>query len=165
MTASERLEEAVGRLLRERGWRLAVAESCTGGLIAHTVTNVPGSSDYFDRGFVVYSNEAKTVLLGVPTELLEREGAVSAHAARSMAEGARLKAASDVAVASTGIAGPAGGTPEKPVGLVYIALARRGAETLSEEHRFSGDRLSIKEATCRAALELLRRALAGKEGP
>lgn len=163
MTASERLEEAVGRLLRVKRWRLAVAESCTGGLIAHTVTNVPGSSDYFDRGFVVYSNEAKTALLGVPAELLEQAGAVSADAARSMAEGALLASGAEVAVASTGIAGPGGGTQEKPVGLVYIALARRGAETLSEEHRFSGDRLNIKEATCRAALELLRRALAGEE--
>ena len=164
MTASERLEEAVGRLLREKRWRLAVAESCTGGLIAHTVTNVPGSSDYFDRGFVVYSDAAKTALLGVPAELLEQAGAVSADAARSMAEGALLASGAEVAVASTGIAGPGGGTQEKPVGLVYIALARRGAETLSEEHRFSGDRLNIKEATCRAALELLRRALAGEEG-
>lgn len=156
---ADRPEETVGRLLSGRGWSLAVAESCTGGLIAHTVTNVPGSSTYFDRGFVTYSNEAKTALLGVPAGLLEQAGAVSDEVARAMAEGARSRAGTAVALAVTGIAGPTGGTPEKPVGLVYVALACQGGETLSEEHRFSGDRLSVKEATCRAALELLRRYL------
>lgn len=164
MAELERLEEAVGRLLRARGWTLAVAESCTGGLIAHTVTNVPGSSDYFDRGFVVYSNQAKAALLGVPGELIQSAGAVSAEVARAMAEGARQQAGTTVALSSTGIAGPAGGTPEKPVGLVYIALAHEGGEVLCEEHRFLGDRLNIKEQTCRAALDLLRRRLEEEKG-
>lgn len=155
----ERLEEAVGRLLSGRGWTLAVAESCTGGLIAHIVTNVPGASAYFDRGFVVYADEAKTALLGVPAELIARGGAVSAEVARAMAEGARDRAGTTVAVAATGIAGPTGGTPDKPVGLVYLALAGGSGETLTEEHRFSGDRLRVKEATCQATLELLRRYL------
>jgi nicotinamide-nucleotide amidase len=160
----ERLEEAVGRLLRAQGWTLAVAESCTGGLLAHTLTNVPGSSEYFDRCFVVYSNQAKTDLLGVPEELLQHAGAVSADVARAMAEGARLQAGTAVALASTGIAGPNGGTPEKPVGLVYVALAHAGGETLCEKHHFSGDRADIKEQTCWAALDLLRRFLVKEKG-
>jgi PncC family amidohydrolase len=160
---AERLEETIGRLLRARGWALAIAESCTGGLIAHRVTNVPGSSDYFDRGYVVYSNEAKTDLLGVPLGLIQQAGAVSADVARAMAEGALLRGANTVALASTGIAGPAGGTDDKPVGLVYVALARRDDKTLCDEHHFEGDRERIKEETCRAALELLRRCLEQEE--
>lgn len=156
------LEEKVGRLLRDRGMTLAVAESCTGGLIAHTLTNVPGSSDYFERGFVTYSNEAKTEELDVQAELVAEAGAVSAQVARAMAEGALSRAASDVAVSATGIAGPTGGTTDKPVGLVFVALAAKDGLSLVEEHRFSGARLAVKEATCRAALELLRRYLAGE---
>lgn len=161
---AERLEETVGRLLEERGWSLVVAESCTGGLIAHTVTNSPGSSAYFERGIVAYSNEAKRELLGVPAALIEREGAVSADVARAMAEGARGLAGADVAVSATGIAGPTGGTPDKPVGLVYVALSGPGGDTRCEEHRFEADRLGVKEATCRAALEMLRRYLEDERG-
>lgn len=161
----ERPEETVGRLLSAGGFSLAVAESCTGGLIAHTVTNVPGSSAYFDRGLVAYSNEAKTALLGVPAELIQRAGAVSAEVARAMAEAARARSGTTLAVASTGIAGPGGGTAGKPVGLVYVALASEGGETIVEEHRFTGDRMQVKEATCRAALEMLKSYLEREAGP
>lgn len=144
---------------RAQGLRLATAESCTGGLIAGCLTAVAGSSVVFDRGFVTYSNEAKIAELGVSAELLAGRGAVDEEVARGMAEGAMANAGVDVAVAVTGIAGPDGGSPAKPVGLVYIASARVGAETLCERHVFPGNRQEVRAATVEAALRLLARRL------
>ncbi|MDQ4059666.1 MAG: CinA family protein [Pseudomonadota bacterium] len=148
-------------LLRFRadGLRLATAESCTGGLIAAALTEVPGSSDVVDRGFVTYSNEAKRDLLGVPETLLAAHGAVSEPVARAMAEGALARSAADVAVAVTGVAGPGGGSAAKPVGLVHLAAARRGGPILHQEQRF-GDvgRREIRVLTVEAALALALQA-------
>ena len=152
------LEEIVGRLLTEQGLTIAVAESCTGGLIAHQLTNVPGSSAYFIGGVVAYSNEVKERVLGVSSEILSLYGAVSEECAREMARGARCLFGADVAISSTGIAGPTGGTPEKPVGLVYVALATPDLERC-ERHLWQGDRLENKLQTSEAALEMLRRYL------
>lgn len=150
------LEVVVGHLLRARGWTLALAESCTGGLVGHRLTQVPGSSAYFERGFVVYSNAAKAALLGVPEPVLREHGAVSAACVEAMARGARERAATDVGVAVTGIAGPEGGTPAKPVGTVFVGLAdARGA--VVERHRFDRDRDGNKALAAAWALDLLRR--------
>ena len=152
----ETLEALVGRLLRARGWTLALAESCTGGLVGHRLTQVGGSSAYFERGFVVYSNAAKQALLGVPETILRQHGAVSAACAEAMARGARERAGTDVAVSVTGIAGPDGGTPTKPVGTVFVGLAdARGA--VVEHHRFDRDREGNKALSAVRALDLLRR--------
>ena len=152
----ETLEVIVGRLLRARGVTLALAESCTGGLVAHRLTQVAGSSAYFDLGFVVYSSEAKQALLGVPESVLREHGAVSAACAESMARGARERAGTDVGVSVTGIAGPDGGTPTKPVGTVFVGLAdRQGA--VVERHRFDRDREGNKALSAVRALDLLRR--------
>jgi nicotinamide-nucleotide amidase len=154
----EELEEVVGLRLAVGGFTLAVAESCTGGLVAHRLTEVPGSSSYFMEGVVTYSNEAKTRLLGVPAELIERHGAVSAEVAEAMAEGVKERAGTDFGLSVTGVAGPGGGTPEKPVGLVYIALA----DDAHTEHRrimLPGDRHLIRWRSSQAALDLLRRRL------
>lgn len=124
---------------RSRGLTLATAESCTGGLVAATLTDVPGSSEVIDRGFVTYSNEAKNKMLGVPKGMLKKHGAVSEQVARAMAEGALKRAGTDIAVAVTGIAGPGGGSPEKPVGLVHFAAACKGRPTLHKRAEF-GDR-------------------------
>lgn len=139
---------------------LATAESCTGGLIAASLTAIPGSSAVVDRGFVTYSNEAKTEMLGVAAELIASKGAVSAEVARAMAEGALKHSRADIAVAVTGIAGPGGGSAEKPVGLVYIAAARRGGGRLHQEKRL-GDigRDEVREATVAEAFALLTRLL------
>ncbi len=158
----EELEAVVGRLLADRGQTLAVAESCTGGLVAHRLTNVPGSSRYFERGAVVYSNRAKMELLGVPADLVASRGAVSAEVARAMAEGVRRLAGTDFGVGITGIAGPEGGTPEKPVGLTYIGLAWDGGSQATE-HRFLSDRVVNKVRASQMALDLLRRRLLGLE--
>jgi len=141
---------------RRAGARAATAESCTGGLIAACLTAVPGSSDVVERGFVTYSNEAKQELLGVPAGLLSTHGAVSEPVARAMAEGALRHSRAQVAVAVTGIAGPGGGTPDKPVGLVYLATATAFRPTTAERAVFPGDRDAIREASARRALELLR---------
>ncbi|MEN6486566.1 MAG: CinA family nicotinamide mononucleotide deamidase-related protein [Syntrophobacteraceae bacterium] len=154
----EALEVVVGRMLLAKGWRLALAESCTGGLIAERITTVAGASGYFDRGFVTYSNEAKTELLDVPVEMLEAHGAVSEPVAAAMAEGARRRAGVDVAVAVTGIAGPSGGSEEKPVGTVFIGCATPRT-TVVEKHLFSGSRDHIRESAAQAALVLLWRVL------
>ncbi len=154
MRVGEPLEEVVGRLLLGRGMRVAVAESCTGGLIMHRLTNVSGSSRYFLGGVVAYANEVKMQVLGVPEETLAAHGAVSAETAQAMAEGVRRLFGADVALAVTGIAGPTGGTPEKPVGLTYIALATE-ERTFWREYRWTGSRGENKEASARAALELL----------
>ena len=145
---------------RERGLHLATAESCTGGLIAGCLTGVPGASHVVDRGFVTYSNSSKTAMLGVPNDLVLCHGAVSEEVARAMAEGALAEAGVDVTVAVTGIAGPEGGTPDKSVGLVHIAVARAGAETAHERHVFSGDREAVRLASVAAALRLLARRIA-----
>lgn len=150
----EDLAKRAGELLKQMGLTLSLAESCTGGLIAHRITNIPGSSNYFLGGVVAYSNEAKEKIAGVPHEILLRYGAVSEESARAMAEGARRLLASDLALAVTGIAGPTGGTPEKPVGLVYIALAAE-EEMRCERHIWSGDRLQNKAQSAEAALEML----------
>ena len=156
----EELEQVVARLLCDRGLTLAVAESCSGGLVAHRLTNVPGSSRYFDRGVVAYSNRAKTEALGVPADLVAARGAVSPEVARAMAEGVRAVAGTDFGVGITGIAGPDGGTAEKPVGLTYIGLAWEGA-SLAREYRFLSHREVNKVRASQMALELLRRRLLG----
>jgi len=142
----------VGRALAERGWRLATAESCTGGLVAGAITDVAGSSGWFERGFVTYSNEAKVELLGVRPETLVRFGAVSAETAREMAAGALARSAAHVAIAVTGVAGPTGGTPDKPVGLVWLAWAVGDRPAEVESRRFAGDRAAVREASVRDAL-------------
>ena len=152
------LEQVVGDLLLQRRFRVAVAESCTGGLIASRLTDVPGSSRYVDRGVVAYANEAKTALAGVPPLLIETHGAVSEAVATAMADGIRAAAGTDVGIGVTGIAGPGGGTPEKPVGTVAIAVAvpaRGRCRTL----RFVGDREQVKFQASQAALDMVRRLL------
>ncbi len=158
----EELEQVVARLLRDRALTLAVAESCSGGLVAHRLTNVPGSSRYFERGVVAYSNRAKTETLGVPANLVALRGAVSPEVARAMAEGVRRGAGTDFGIGLTGIAGPDGGTPEKPVGLTYIGLAWEGG-SLAREYRFLSDRAVNKVRASQMALDLLRRHLLGIE--
>ncbi len=155
---ADSLEEVLGRLLVERGLTLSVAESCTGGLVAHRLTNVPGSSRYFDRGVVVYSNEAKEALLGVPAALLRAHGAVSAPVAEAMVSGICASAGSPCGLAVTGIAGPDGGTPDKPVGTVFVAGASPAGREV-RRFRFSGAREAIKWQSSQAALDLLRRLL------
>ena len=143
---------------------LATAESCTGGLIAATLTEIAGSSDVVDRGFVTYSNAAKTEMLGVPAELIAEHGAVSDPVARAMAEGAIRHSAADLAVSVTGIAGPGGATPGKPVGLVFLGIARRGEQAVAERHVFDGDRQSVRLQSVHRALDLLA-GLATPPGP
>jgi len=154
-----RLEEVVGDLLVEHSLRIGVAESCTGGLITSRLTDVPGSSRYVDRAVVVYANEAKSALLGVPSTLIAEHGAVSEEVARAMAEGIRVMAAVEVGVGVTGVAGPGGGTPEKPVGTVAVAAVTPGA-TRSRLFRFVGHREQIKFQASQAALDMVRRMLA-----
>lgn len=154
------LEADIGQLLISRGWTLAVAESCTGGLVSHRLTNVPGSSRYFLGGVVSYANEAKTRLLGVKAETLEAHGAVSPQAAAQMAQSARHLFQADVAVAVTGIAGPGGSTAEKPVGLVFLHLSAADAEW-GERYQWAGGREANKAQSAEAALLLLRRYLQG----
>jgi nicotinamide-nucleotide amidase len=154
----ETMEEVVGLRLAVAGFTVATAESCTGGLIAHRMTEVPGSSSYFMEGVVTYSNEAKTRLLGVPAELIESRGAVSPEVAEAMAEGVKRRAGTDFGLSVTGVAGPGGGTTEKPVGLVYVALS----DDAHTEHRrlmLPGDRQLIRWRASQAALDLLRRRL------
>ena len=145
---------------RERAWRIATAESCTGGLVAGLLTEIPGSSDVIERGFVTYSNEAKVGLLGVPGELLAEHGAVSDPVARAMAEGALLRSNAHVAVSITGVAGPGGGSARKPVGLVHFGIAAEGRPAGHLERRY-GDlgRSAIRLAAVEDALELLESAL------
>lgn len=137
------------------GEKVATAESCTGGLIAAALTAIAGSSSVVDRGFVTYSNEAKAEMLGVPAELIAAKGAVSREVARAMAEGALARSRADRAVSVTGIAGPGGGSADKPVGLVHFGLARRGHPTRHAEHVFAGDRDSVRHQTALTALSLL----------
>lgn len=160
----ETMESVVGRLLNKQKLTLAVAESCTGGLIGHRLTQVPGSSAYVDRVAVTYSNRAKVEMLGVPSGVIERHGAVSADVAAAMARGIRERSGASVGVSVTGIAGPGGATGSKPVGLVYVGLDGGPGEALTKEFRFhGGDRAVIKQRSSQAALDLLRRWLIRKE--
>lgn len=152
----ETLEEVVGNLLRSQGATIAVAESCTGGLISHRLTNVPGSSDYLERSIIAYSNKAKKDLLKVPATTLNRFGAVSKETAESMAKGVRKLSKTTFGLAVTGIAGPTGGTPEKPVGTVFISIAH-GRQVTTQKCRFYGDREQIKFMTSQYALDMVRR--------
>lgn len=152
------LEERVIKLLADKRLTVTTAESCTGGLISGTLVNVAGASDVLGEAYVTYSNEAKQRLVGVKQETLERYGAVSAQTAREMAEGAARAAHADAALSATGIAGPGGGTVEKPVGLVYIGCFLRG-KTVIRECRFTGDRMENRLQTVRTALEMLEEAL------
>jgi PncC family amidohydrolase len=144
----------VGRLFRERGLHLATAESCTGGLVAHLITEVAGSSDYFTGAIVTYSNDVKVALADVPPEVLEAHGAVSAQVAKAMAEGTRRRLEVDVAVAVTGIAGPDGGTADKPVGLTYVAVADGDGSDV-RRHVWNDDRSGNKRLSAAAALDFL----------
>lgn len=154
------LEEVVGRLLRRQKLTVAVAESCTGGLIGYRLTQVPGSSAYVDRGALCYSNQAKMDMLDVPARLIEQHGAVSREVAEAMAKGMRERAGSSVALSVTGIAGPGGATETKPVGLVYIGLDGGGGDDMmAKEFRFHGDRSVIRQRAAQAALDMLRRWL------
>jgi nicotinamide-nucleotide amidase len=164
MTGIDRLARDLLARLRQRRLRVATAESCTGGLIAASLTEIAGSSDVVDRGFVVYSNEAKSELLNVPAPLIAAHGAVSEAVARAMAEGAIARSRAELAIAVTGIAGPGGATPNKPVGLVHLALARRNGGTRHERHVFAGDRREIRLATVERAFAMLGQA-AGGEAP
>lgn len=146
-------------LCRERGLVLTTAESCTGGLIAATLTEVAGSSDVVDRGFVTYSNQAKTQMLGVPADLIASHGAVSHEVAEAMARGALARSDARIAVACTGVAGPGGGTVQKPVGLVYIACAEAGGSCQVERNMFPGGRSDVRIATVRAAFRMILAAI------
>ena len=154
---------ALGQALRGRGWKLATAESCTGGLIAAACTSVAGSSDWFERGVVSYSNEAKTQLLGVPPALIERCGAVSEEVARAMAAGVLAQAAVQLSVAVTGIAGPGGGSPDKPVGTVWLAWAMKAGEGDAElgarRLQLQGDRSAVRQQTVEQAFACLQALL------
>ena len=152
----ENLEEWIVAKFRQLHLKIATAESCSGGLLAHRLTNVPGASEVFTHGFVTYSNEAKTFELRVPPQLIETHGAVSESVAVAMAGGALEKSCADYALSLTGIAGPGGGSEEKPVGLVFIALARRGKPTLCKEYRFLRDRETFKQIATQTALDMLR---------
>ena len=155
----EALEEVVVRLLKQRKQTLATAESCTGGLIANQITNVSGASEVFLAGYITYANSAKNDVLNVDSKLIEKNGAVSEAVARAMGEGARTRAASTYGLATTGIAGPTGGSDEKPVGTVYIALASADSETVARKFLFPTDRQTFKQLAAQAALDLLRRRL------
>jgi nicotinamide-nucleotide amidase len=152
--------ESLAAALKARQWRLATAESCTGGLIAAACTALAGSSDWFERGVVSYSNEAKVELLGVPERLIKRHGAVSAEVARAMAEGMLQRSLAQIAVAVTGIAGPSGGTPAKPVGTVWMAIAMEGGASEAQLLQLQGDREAVRSQTVEHALRALNAALA-----
>ncbi|HSD64918.1 MAG TPA: competence/damage-inducible protein A [Ignavibacteriaceae bacterium] len=156
----ELLEEVIGRILKERGLTLAVAESCTGGLISNMLTNISGSSTYFERGVVSYSNAAKVEILKVNEDTIVQNGAVSIEVARQMAEGVKSISGTDLGLSATGIMGPTGATADKPVGLVYIGICDEKVCT-AKEFRFGDDRLLNKERTAQAALDMLRRHLLG----
>lgn len=153
------LEEVIGEKLRRAGLTLATAESCTGGLVGHRLTNIAGSSDYFYGGVISYDNTIKQNVLGVPARVLETVGAVSPECALAMAQGARKLLATNLAVSITGIAGPGGGTAEKPVGLVYIALVDDRGFERGERYVWAGDRVENKELSAEAALKLVNEYL------
>ena len=149
------LAQSVLDACRERGWHVATVESCTGGLVAGALTALAGSSDVVERGFVTYSNAAKSELLGVPPETIAAHGAVSSETTAAMAEGAVARAPVDLAISVTGVAGPGGGSAAKPVGLVIFGLARRDGPTRTERRIFDGDRSAVREAALQFALGLL----------
>ena len=157
--------DALLEACRGAGMTLTSAESCTGGLVSGCLTEIAGSSDVVERGFVTYSNEAKIELLGVPDALITRVGAVSAEVAEAMVVGALARSPADLAVSITGIAGPGGATAEKPVGLVYLGVGRRGGAPHSERHVFDGDRSAVRLASVRAALDLLAAQLESDAAP
>lgn len=154
----DRLAAAVLTELKSKGMTLAAAESCTGGLVSHTLTNIPGSSENFDSGFVTYSNDAKVRVLGVSEDTLEKFGAVSSQTVEEMAEGVRKVRGADLGLGISGIAGPGGGTPEKPVGLVFIAVSGPNG-TKWREFGFDGNRTEIKNSSAKSVLELLNEYL------
>jgi nicotinamide-nucleotide amidase len=143
----------LGEQLKEKGWVLATAESCTGGWVAQTVTSVSGSSEWFDRGFVTYSNDAKREMIGVRTETLDRHGAVSEETVREMAAGALAASRAQIALAITGVAGPTGGTPQKPVGMVCFAWAVRGGSVDATTKHFEGDREAVRRQSVMFGLQ------------
>ncbi len=145
----------LGQRLKKRGWKLVTAESCTGGGLAYFITDIPGSSDWLERGYVTYSNAAKQELLHVPLNTLKHSGAVSRETAEAMAEGALAHSEAQLSVAITGIAGPTGGSPEKPVGTVWFGWAGIHADTVTEVQHFSGDRHAVREQSICFALERL----------
>ncbi len=153
MDVAQRLSARVGKLLKERSMLLATAESCTGGWVSQVVTSVSGSSDWFDRGFVTYSDDAKTEMLGVRRETLDKHGAVSGEVVKEMAIGALSHSKAQVSVAISGIAGPAGGTPHKPIGTVWLAWAMDGKEPRSRSTHFAGDREMVRQQAVMAALQ------------
>ncbi len=147
-------------ICREKGLMITTAESCTGGMIASAITDMAGSSDVFGRGFVTYSNEAKIEMLGVPIALIAEHGAVSEPVAKAMAMGAIEHSKADIAVAVTGVAGPSGGSDEKPVGTVCIAVCKRGKEALAKYLHFTGDRAAVRQQTVETALKAVHEATA-----
>jgi nicotinamide-nucleotide amidase len=149
------LAQSVLDACRARGWHIATAESCTGGLVAGALTAIAGSSDVVERGFVTYSNEAKSEMLGVPPATIAAHGAVSSETAAAMAEGAVARAPVDLAISVTGVAGPGGGSTAKPLGLVIFGLARRNGPSRTERRVFDGDRSAVRQAALRVALGLL----------
>lgn len=151
--------EAILESARQKKLKIATAESCTGGLIAAMLTAIPGSSDVFERGFVTYTNESKHQLLGVANSLFEQHGAVSEDVVKAMAEGALKHSLADVSVATTGVAGPTGGTEDKPVGLVYFAVMFKGQTAIAQKHIFKGDRHSIRLQAAKHALSLIELVL------
>lgn len=153
------LAARVGGALQQTHLMLATAESCTGGWVARALTSVPGSSNWFERGFVTYSNAAKSEMLGVPADVLEQHGAVSEPTVRAMAQGALINSRAQVAVAITGIAGPSGGTPDKPVGTVWFAWARTGHDMRAERHQLDGDREAVRRQSVAIALEGLFKSI------
>jgi nicotinamide-nucleotide amidase len=159
------VDDQVAAMLVEQGLTVAVAESCTGGLMAARLTDRPGSSAYLRGGVVAYSNDVKVELAGVPAELIERHGAVSQEVALALAEGARTRVGADIGIGVTGVAGPDGGTAEKPVGLVWLALAGPDGRRLVRQTDQRGTRADIRERTTTAALHLLRRLLLGESDP
>jgi len=158
------VDEQVARLLRERGWTIATAESCTGGLLAGRLTDLAGSSDYVAGGVVVYSNEAKTALAGVPVDVIERVGAVSEEVAEALADGARSRLDAEVGVGITGVAGPGGGTERKPVGLVCFSVAGPDGARITRSTRLPGGRADVRERSTTVAMHLVRRLLQGEAG-
>ena len=156
MTSPAQIQELATRVLaeaRSRGLKIATAESCTGGIVSAALTDIAGSSDVFDRGFVTYSNDAKAAMLGVPDATIARDGAVSETVAVAMAEGALAASLADATVAITGVAGPGGGTPAKPVGTVCFAWATRDGRRVARTHRLPGDRAAVRAASVRIAIE------------
>ncbi len=154
------IEREIGKILSQKKMTLGTVESATGGLIAHRITNVPGSSDYYKGSIVAYSNEAKIRLVGVKATTIDRHGAVSDRVAEEMAEGGRQRLGVDICIADTGVAGPGGATEEKPVGLFYLGLSHQG-KTYSRRHSFTGGREQNKQAAAEAALRWLKEYLSG----